>query len=472
MTVSDTPSPGAAPHTATPPTPPPRPAGFLRSPAFLGVTVGNFLVLLDAAILNVALADVRTDLHAPAAVLPWTVDAYTVVFAGLLLASGAVADRLGARRVYRISLAGFAVVSLLCAASATVGQLVAARALLGVAAAGLVPASLALLAALYPDPRRRAKAVGAWAAVSSLGLVAGPVIGGLLVGAGGWRAVFWVNPPIALIAWIWSRHLRERRPEHPRPVDAPGLVLSTLGLGLLAFGLIDGGTGGWARPAPLLATGLAVTALLALVAVERRVPHPVLPASLLRLRRVRGDILAATAATLVFYGVLFMLSLWLRTARGLSPLATGLAFLPMTAPMAVVPFLTGRAVARFGSRPVVLFGLAANVAAGLLLIPASPTGSFAWVVAAQLALVLGSTTAIPGAIADVAVAAPAPLAATAQGALSAGRQAGAALGVAVLGTLTTPPAVGATLAALTAAALLAVAVGGRDAGGRDGRGRG
>jgi DHA2 family methylenomycin A resistance protein-like MFS transporter len=435
---------------------------FLRSPAFLGIAVGNFLVLLDAAILNVALTDVETDLGAGPAALPWTVDAYTVTFAGLLLAAGAVSDRFGARRLYRVSLGGFAALSLLCALATDVDQLIAGRALLGAAAAGLVPASLALLAGAYPEPRRRAKAIGAWAAVSSFGLVSGPIIGGLLVAVGGWRAVFLVSPPIAMIALVGARGLTSARPAHPRAVDLSGLLLCTAGLSLLTFGLIDGGTAGWARPAPVTALALAGLALVTLAVVERRVAHPVLPAELLRLGRARGDLVAAAAATTVFYGVLFMLSLWLQQERGLSPLQTGLAFLPMTAPMCVVPFFTGRLVARYGSRPVVLAGLAADVVAGLLLIPASTEGSLAWVVGAQVALVLGCTTVIPGATADLAMAAPPPLAGTAQGALNAGRQAGSALGAALLGTLTTVSAVGGVLAALTALAFLLVLTAARD----------
>jgi DHA2 family methylenomycin A resistance protein-like MFS transporter len=452
---------GARPEPIAPAAEQVSPRSFLRSPAFLGIAVGNFLVLLDAAILNVALTDIRGDLAASAATLPWTVDAYTVVFAGLLLSSGAVADRVGARRVYRVSLSAFALLSLLCALSTDVSQLIAGRALLGVAAAGLVPASLALLATLYPDPRRRAKAIGAWAAVTSLGLVSGPIIGGLLLPIGGWRVVFLVNPPIALLALLAARGMAAHKPDQPRPLDLPGLLLSTLGLGLLTFGLIDGGTSGWERPAPIVATALAVLVLLALGVVEQHVAHPLLPGALLRLGRVRGDIVAATGATLVFYGVLFMLGQWLQQERGLSPAQTGLAFLPMTVPMCFIPFLTGRAVARFGSRPVILFGLGADVVAGLLLLPATPGGSLAWIVAAQTALVLGCTTAIPGATADMAIAAPEQLAGTAQGALNAGRQAGSALGVALLGTLGTIASVGTVLAAIAAVAFVIVLAAGR-----------
>jgi DHA2 family methylenomycin A resistance protein-like MFS transporter len=413
---------------------------------FFGIAVGNFLVLLDASILTVALPDVRRDLHAPAASLPWTVNAYTVVFAGLLMASGAVADRLGPRRVYRMALGGFAAFSLLCAAAPNVWTLIGGRALLGIAAAGLVPASLALLAALYPDPAKRSRAVGAWAAVTSVGLICGPVLGGALVAAGGWRLVFLVNPPIALVALLAARRLSGHRQETRRPIDRAGLVLSIAGLGSLTFGLIDGGANGWGRPAPVIAVAVSLVAFALLVPVERRAASPVLPPALMRLGRVRADLVAGSMASFVFYGMMFALTLWLQGQRELSPLQTGLAFLPMTVPMCFLPLVAGRLVARHGARPVILVGLTADVLSGLLLAFAGPHSSIGWVIAAQIALVVGSTLAIPAATADMSTAAPPQVAATGQGALNAARQAGSALGVAVLGTMSTMHSVGVALA--------------------------
>ena len=424
---------------------------------FLGITAGNFMVLLDASILNVALPNVRHDLHTTAAALPWTVDAYTVVFAGLLLASGSLADRWGPRRVYRCALIAFAVISALCAAAPDVGSLIAGRALLGAAAAGLVPASLALLAALYPDPRKRSAAIGTWAAISSAGLVAGPVLGGALVAAGGWRLVFLVNPPIALAALAGTRALSTHRGQQARRIDAAGLVLSIIGLGSLTFGLIDGGTSGWARPAPLIAVAVALAAVGMLAVAERRAAAPVLPPSLLKMGRVSADLVAGGVASLVFYGVLFAVNLWLQTERGLTPLQTGLFFLPMTLPMCIMPMFAGRLVGRFGARPVILAGLGADVVSGVFLAFAGRHAPLGWIIAAEVALVLGSTLAIPGATADVAMAAPKQFAATGQGALNACRQAGAALGVALLGTMATLRASGLLLGVAAVLAVIVVA---------------
>ncbi|MEU9100357.1 MFS transporter [Streptomyces sp. NPDC048361] len=423
---------------------------------FAGIVVGNFLVLLDASILNVAVPDLRADLHASASALPWTVDAYTVVFAGLMLAAGSLADRWGPRRIYRAALISFGVISALCAAADSAGLLIVGRALLGVAAAGLVPASLALLAGLYPDPAKRSRAVGAWAAISALGLVSGPVLGGALVALGGWQLVFLVNPPIALITVVLARKLSADKPSTHRKVDYPGLVLSIAGLGALTFGLVDGGTDGWARPVPLAAIVIALLAFAALAVVERRADEPVLPPALLSLSRVRADMVAASAASFAFYGLLFAMTQWMVEDRHMSALQTGLAFLPMTLPLAILPFFTGRLVARIGTRPLILFGLAAGALSGTILSFSGTDTPLALLVAAQIALALCATTAIPASTADMAGAAPQRHAATAQGALNASRQAGSALGVAVLGTLASMHQIGLAVVVLGLGSLLVV----------------
>ncbi|MQY35636.1 Multidrug resistance protein Stp [Streptomyces sp. RB17] len=423
---------------------------------FLGIAVGNFLVLMDASILNVALPDLQHSLHASTGALAWTVDAYTVVFAGLMLASGSFADRLGPRRVYRGSLLAFGVVSLLCALAGSAGLLIAGRALLGVAAAGLVPASLALLSGLYPDPAKRSRAVGAWAAVSSLGLVSGPVLGGGLVALGGWQLVFLVNPPIALVTWLAARGFAADGERPHRPIDAAGLVLSIAGLGALTFGLVEGGTSGWGEPGPVIAVIVAAVAFLALALVERKAPYPALPPALLVRARVQADMIAGSAASFVFYGLLYAMTQWMVNERSLSALQTGLAFLPMTVPLAVLPLFTGRLVARIGTRPLILFGLACGVLSGVILAFSGTHTPFVLLIAAQLMLALGSTTAIPASTADMAMAAPVEYAATAQGALNASRQAGSALGVAVLGTLVSMHRIGLGVVVFAAAALVIV----------------
>ncbi|MHB6908469.1 MFS transporter [Streptomyces sp. DB-54] len=428
--------------------------------AFAGIATGNLLVLLDTTILNVALPDLRDSLHPAAAALPWTVDAYTVVFAGLLLAAGVFADRWGARRMYAGALVGFAVLSVLCAAAPGAGSLIAGRALLGAAGAGLVPASLALLIALYPDPARRTRAIGAWAALSGLGAAAGPVLGGGLVELGGWRLVFLVNPPIALAALLLARRL----PAPParaagatgRPLDRAGLLLSTGALGALTFGLVEAGIEGWSAPAAWVPIAAAVLAFAALAVAERRAPTPVLPPTLLALPRVRAAMLAAAVSCFAYFGGMYLLALWLQRTYALSPLAAGLASLPLTFPVCVMPFFTGRLVARHGARPVLLTGMTATALAGALLLLAGGRPPLPLLLVAELALAAAGTLSIPGAAAEMAVAAPTELAGTAQGALNGIRQAGSALGVAVLGTMGGLPDAGGVLVVAGLAAVVLI----------------
>jgi DHA2 family methylenomycin A resistance protein-like MFS transporter len=427
---------------------------------FAGIAGGNFMVALDATILNVALPDMRTDLHAPAAALPWAVDAYTVVLAGLMLASGSVADRWGPRRVYRVALAGFAAFSLLCALAPSVGVLIAGRALLGVPAAGLVPASMALLAALYPEPGVRSRKIGTMVAITGLGVVAGPVLAGALVAAGGWRLVFLVNVPVALATLLASRGLSGHRRGTAEPIDRTGLLLSIAGLIVLTFGLVDAGTGGWLRPRPAVALVVAVAAIALLPAAQRRAAAPVLPPALMSLTRVRMDLVVAVMSQLIYYGLLFTLTQWMVDARGMSAAQAGLAFLPMTVPVAFIPLLTGRLVVRFGARPVMLAGLGLDLLGGLLL-ATGDTSSLWTVFAVQLLVGAGSPLAIPACIADMSTAVPLELAATGQGALNAARQTGTALGVAVFGTLATLSSTGLVLVAGAVLTLLVVGLAGR-----------
>ncbi|MFC5834537.1 MFS transporter [Nonomuraea insulae] len=441
--AADSTAAGAPPSTAA--ASDPAPAASDAAPAasggrakliFAGIAAGNLLVLLDTSILNVAVPDVQTSLHPAAAALPWVVDAYTVVFAGLLLAGGVIADRWGARRVYACALAVFAVLSALCAAAPDAGALIAGRALLGAAGAGLVPASLALLIHLNPDPVRRTRAIGAWSALSGLGAAAGPVLGGALVELGGWRLVFLVNPPIALAALLLARRLPMPPARAARALDRLGLALSTAGLGLLTFGLVEAGIEGWGTPLAVAPIAAALLCFAALAVVERRVASPVLPPALLALPKVRAAMVAAAVSCFAYFGGMYMVAVSLQHAYALSPFVAGLASLPIAFPVCVMPFFTGGLVARFGPRPILLAGMSASVVAGVLLAfavghhPPLPL-----LVAAELALAATGTLSIPGAAAAMAVSAPPEYAATSQGALNGIRQAGSALGVAVLGTL-------------------------------------
>ncbi|MEV4285334.1 MFS transporter [Nonomuraea bangladeshensis] len=397
-----------------------------------GFSLAYFLVILDTTVLTVALPDLRDSLGGPPAGQQWAVNAYTVAFAAALLAGGAVADRYGAARVFKLGVAAFGGLSLLCAAAPHLGVLIGTRALLGVAAALCTGGSLGLLAELYPSPAARARATGVWAALTGTALAAGPLLGGLLVDLYGWRAVFLVNVPPAVVSLLVMRPVTS--PRGVRGIDWRVQVLAGAFLGLLAEALID------ASP---VAAGSAVAALAALVVTERHSHAPALPGGLLA--ATWPELLAGVAANFAFSGALFVLTLLFQDVRHLTPMAAGLAFLPLTLPMTVNPLLTGRLVARHGPRPPILGGLAL-VAAGL--------GGLALTEAVAPWLVVmgfGLSFVLPALMAGIVGRAPAGTAGTAGGVLNAFRQAGATLGVAVMGVIGRPLLAAAVLTALTCA---------------------
>jgi DHA2 family methylenomycin A resistance protein-like MFS transporter len=433
---------------------------------FFGITIGLLLVNFDATILNVALPRIGADLHSSAAALPWTADAYTVVVSGLLLAAGSLADRFGSRRVFRSALLAFALFSVLCALAPDAGTLIAGRALLGLSAAGLMPASLALLRVLYPDPARRVRAVGSWAAVTTLGLAAGPALGGLLLGIdspAAWRLIFLVNPPFALLGFLLIRGIGEPERGPRQGIDVAGLALSVTGLGAAAFALIDSGAAGWTGPAVLAAFAVSVLSFTALVLVERRAAAPALPAALLALGRVRTAIVAAGLTNFLWYGLWFALAVWLETVRQLSPLRTGLFFLPASLPMCVVPPLTARAVARFGARRTMLSGFVTYVAGAVLYVSLGAHAPLWLYILGALLFSLAAVQVVPAVTAEISLAAPARHAATGQGALYASRQAGSALGVAVVSAVGVADLPATAVALLVGAtfALALIGLGGR-----------
>jgi DHA2 family methylenomycin A resistance protein-like MFS transporter len=402
----------------------------------LAICVGYFMVILDATIVNVALAAIGRDLGGGVGALQWVVDAYTVVFAGLLLSAGSLGDRVGARRVLDAGLGVFTAASLACALAPSVRVLVGARAVQGLGAALLVPSSLALLRGAYRDPAERARAVGAWGAVAGIGAASGPVLGGLLVALASWRAVFIVNVPVGLLAMRLSRrHLPPAGERSYAGFDPPGQVLGVLTLTLLTLGLIEGGSAGWGSPLSLVGLIGFGLALVAFVAVERRGREPMLPLSLFGNRTFSGASFVGLAINLGFYGQLFAISLYFQRVRGFSALQTGLALLPEGVFVAVSSLLSGRVTSRTGPRLPMLAGLGCGAAGFAGLIAAGRSTSYLLLVPALVAAGFGMAFTMPAATAATIESAPAERVGIASGVLNAARQAGGAIGVALLGTL-------------------------------------
>ncbi|MFC8731769.1 MFS transporter [Luteimicrobium sp. NPDC057192] len=478
MRLDDVPT--SAPASALPAHPAPTAAGAARR--LVGVALGYFMVLLDMTVLAVAEPDLARSLHPSTAGLQWVVTAYTVTFAAALLSAGAAADRFGARRVFTVGVVAFGLGSLACAAAPSLAALVTLRAVLGVAAAVCVPASMAMIADLYPDPARRARAVSVWAAVSGAAVAAGPVVGGFLVAAGGWRAVFLVNAPLAALtcALVGGRPARRSphdagrrepaagpQPRVRRPAAWGAQLAAVAALALGTDAVIASGAGEVVHGACSLAgTGVAV---LALVRLDARSDAPLLVRGPgLAPALVSGAVVNATLA-----GVLFVVPLVLTRQTTLTPLETGLAFLPMTVPFAVNPLLTGRLVVRHGPWPPLLLGMGLLVAGGLALAAAvqdeglDRSGGFAVLLGALGALGFGTSFALPSLVALVIGLAPPGAAGRASGLFSATRQLGASVGVALAGAFVVDaPARGLVLLAALCAATLAVLVTARRRGAR------
>ena len=406
-----------------------------RSPA-LGLTaisLGFLMITLDATIVNVALGPIGSDLGGALSTAQWIVNGYTLAFAALLLSAGALADRLGSRTGFLVGLGVFGLGSAACAFATSLTALIVARVIQGTGAAALMPCSLALIAHTFPDSRDRRRALGVWGGASGLGLAAGPVLGGILTAALGWRAIFLVNLPIAAVAAELLRRHVEETPRHRHPLDLPGQVLATTGLAALTGGFIVAGSRGWGGglPLALLAAGIASAGGFAVV--ERAVDHPMVDPALVRERTFSIAVALGVIFNFGLYGSIFCLAIDLHRAHGLDSLDTGLALLPMTIVTGAMAFLSGRLVARIGEWNAIVVGLTAGAAGALLISVAATSGVTTLIVAG---LPVGVTALAMPAMTAVAMShAPRHRIGLASGVFNASRQTGGALGVAVLGAL-------------------------------------
>ncbi|MFI0241749.1 MFS transporter [Streptomyces sp. NPDC016845] len=398
--------------------------------------LGQFMVLLDNTIVGAALPDMQHRLDTQLTGLQWIVDAYVLLVAMLLLSGGVFADRFGRKRVYLTGVAVFTVASLVCSLAPSLGWLITGRVLQGIGAAALSPASLALLAAAHPVPRERVKAIGLWAGLSGIGLAAGPVAGGVLTEAFGWPAIFLVNLPIGLLLLLLGlRTLEETRNPDAPAIDVPGTVLSVLAVGVLTYGLIEGGARGWTSPLILGSFATAALLLAAFIAVEARHPAPMLPPRLFRERLFTVSNTAMVVVGFALMGSSFFFSQFFVYVQGSSILRAGLQTLPMSLAMVVASPYAGRLAARYGFRSVVTTGLAL---AGLGLLALGTVhadtgyGNVWWrlaVVGTGFALTMSPLT---GAAIQAVSAQEGGLA---SGISSTTRQIGAVLGVALLGAV-------------------------------------
>ena len=328
-----------------------------RALVLVATSLAAFTATLDNTVVAVALRDIQADLGAGVAQLQGIVTAYTVALAALLLTGGTLADVLGRRRVFVTGLAVFAAASAACALADSSTSLIAARAVQGVGAALVLPGGLAVLAAAYPEPGPRARAVGLWAATGATALVAGPVVGGLLVAASGWPAIFWVNVPLcAVVAAVVAFAPAGPPASGDRRLDLTGQALAALGLAAGTYAVVLGGRDGLGRSVVVTAA-VAALALAAFAAVERRTPDPVLPLALLRQKSFVGAIVGAFAASLAVFVLLVFLSLFLQLVQDRDALPSALRLLPLTVALVVTAPFAGRLAAALGPRLPVVVGL-------------------------------------------------------------------------------------------------------------------
>jgi DHA2 family methylenomycin A resistance protein-like MFS transporter len=402
--------------------------------ALTAVCLGFFMILLDGSALNIALPAIERDIGGSIAALQWLVNIYTIPLASLLLTAGVLADRVGSRSVFLWSLGGFTAASLLCAISPNLGVLAAFRCLQGIAAAGLLPTTLAIIARTYPDPIVRAKAITIWGATGGIALVAGPIGGGLLTEFIGWRSIFFVNVPIGVLAlWLCWRHVRETATRDAESYDVPGQVLGIAGLALLVAGLIEGGSRGWGDPLALALLLGCVPALVGFFVVEGRTRHPVLPLSIFRKPAFSASIANGFAFQFGAYGMQFMLAIFIQSYWGSSALRTGLFFLPFAVLWTFGTLVLNRVWAGRGMCWLLTVG-ASTAAIGALLCTAIGDSDTWPVVMAGTALVgLGCGVFGPSCNGAAMAVIDKSFAGLASGVLNTSRQTGMAIGVAVLG---------------------------------------
>ncbi|MEU1231325.1 MFS transporter [Streptomyces sp. NPDC005828] len=416
---------------------PPAPLSSRRRWTVLAVcALSMFLVGVDATIVNVGLPEIGRGLDVGTRGLEWVVDAYTVAMASLLIVSGALADRLGRRRIFRTGLLVFGLASLVCALAPSLGVLVAARAVQGIGASMLSPVALAIVVNAMPDPRERARAIGVWASVFGLSMAAGPVTGGALIGAFGWRAVFWINAPVVVLALVLvALFVPESRGERARRLDLPGQLLLTLVLCLTVGLLIEGPRIGWASPVALAGYALTAVATACLVRIELRREEPLMDLGLFRRPPFVTAVLGATAVFVALNVTLLLSTLYLQQARGLTPLAAGAVTLPLALGATVCAPWSGALVGRLGPRRPLLLAGGFTTAGGLCLAGLDGDTGVPLILFAFLLIGIGFGFA-NAPLTNTAVSGLPPSRAGVAGAItSTSRQVGVAVGIAVAGGL-------------------------------------
>ena len=404
------------------------------------VCLAQFMIILDVSIVNVALPSIRGGLHFSTTGLQWVVNAYTLTFAGLLMLGGRSADLLGRRRVFLVGTAMFALSSLICALASSRGLLIGARGMQGIAGAITSPATLSIITSTLPEGRERNRGLALWGAMGALGASSGALLGGVLTQTFGWQAIFAVNIPLgAIVVGLGLLAIPSIAPvaTATRHFDALGAALVTSGLIAVTFGIVRTDTLGWGSPGVLAPLALGVALLAAFMYVEARVaPAPLVPLSIFRIRRLRAANLIVVLLYAANFPAFFFVTLYLQQVLHYSAIEAGLAFLPWTLAIFTGSTLAPRAVARFGTRPVITAAMLASAAGMALFTGIAPGQTYAGaILAGALLTALGmGFTLVPSTIVAMQ-GVPGAQSGVASGLLNTSRLMGGALGLAILSTI-------------------------------------
>jgi EmrB/QacA subfamily drug resistance transporter len=400
------------------------------------------IVGLDNTIVNVALPSIGRELHAPVSDLQWTVDAYTLVLASLLMLGGSMGDRLGRRRVFQTGLSVFTLASLLCSAAPSLGWLVVFRVLQAVGGSMLNPVAMSIIRNVYTDARERAQAIGVWGATIGISLALGPVLGGVLVQAVDWRAIFWINVPVGLLALVLTmRFVPESRAPRPRRLDPVGQVLVIALLGSLTYAIIEAPATGWLSTQTIGLFVLALAALAVLLPYESHRREPLLEMRFFRSIPFSSASAIAVCTFAALGGFLFLNTLYLQEIRGLTALTAGIYTLPIAAMTVFFAPLSGRIVGARGPRAALLVGGLGIVLAGLLLTGIETSTPLTSLLPAYFVFGIGFGMVNPPITNTAVIGMPEAQAGVAAAVASTSRQVGQTLGVAVAGAIAAAGAV-------------------------------
>jgi MFS transporter, DHA2 family, methylenomycin A resistance protein len=402
----------------------------------LALSLGFFMVIIDVTVVNVALPQIAKSLGGDVSWLQWVVDGYTLTFACLLLSVGNIADQLGTKKVFLWGLTLFVLTSIGCGLANTFWSLTLFRLAQGGAAALLVPTSLALLHSSYENKDERAKAIGIFVSIAGIAAAAGPIIGGILTTWFSWRAVFFVNVPIGIIAFLLTqKHVANPTVSGKNNFDFPGQIFSFITIAALAFALIEAGRLGWSSPLIISSFVIFCIALIIFLLIESRVNHPMLPLNLFRSPTFSVAIIVGMILNISMYGIFFILTLYFQQIRNYSVLATGFAFLPLLGVMTIVPYIGGKMTSMAGSRKTMLIGLTVGALGFFAMLIANQHISYVLLILPLMVMSYGYALTIPAVTFTTVHNAPEGKTGLASGVLSASRQLGSLIGVAIFGTI-------------------------------------